>query len=148
MKFMEKRIVRVGVQAVIARADAILLGQRKNAFQEGSWGLPGGHLEVGETLLEAAARELLEETGIVTTKLKVFCVTDPNPESGYHMQIGVEVLEFRGSPQIMEPEKCSALAFFPITQLPNPLFISSQKVIENFVRKQFYDDPYNTNSEK
>ncbi|QRZ12340.1 NUDIX hydrolase [Paracoccus methylovorus] len=42
-----------------------LLVQRRNPPDAGLWGFPGGHVEPGETALEAAARELAEETGII-----------------------------------------------------------------------------------
>jgi len=42
-----------------------LLVQRRNPPDAGLWGFPGGHVEPGETALEAAARELAEETGVI-----------------------------------------------------------------------------------
>jgi ADP-ribose pyrophosphatase YjhB (NUDIX family) len=42
-----------------------LLVQRRNPPDAGLWGFPGGHVEPGETALDAAARELAEETGVV-----------------------------------------------------------------------------------
>lgn len=44
--------VRVGVQAIVCKDGGILLGKRKSTFQEGSWGLPGGRLELDETILQ------------------------------------------------------------------------------------------------
>ncbi len=50
----------------------VLLIERKNAPFEGMWALPGGFLEMDETLEEAALRELQEETGITGIGLKQF----------------------------------------------------------------------------
>jgi 8-oxo-dGTP diphosphatase len=54
----------VGVLALVARGDKVLLARRANPPDAGLWGFPGGRLESGETLAEAAERELLEETGV------------------------------------------------------------------------------------
>lgn len=56
------RQIRPGVSAVIVDADGrILLQQRTD---NGRWGLPGGAVEYGESILEALHREVLEETGL------------------------------------------------------------------------------------
>lgn len=54
----------VGVGGVVVRGDAVLLVQRAREPLEGQWTIPGGAVEVGETLREAVVRELLEETGL------------------------------------------------------------------------------------
>jgi 8-oxo-dGTP diphosphatase/2-hydroxy-dATP diphosphatase len=53
----------------VRRGDEILLGMKKRGFGEGRWDGFGGKVEPGETLLEAAKRELLEESGLVASKL-------------------------------------------------------------------------------
>lgn len=55
---------KLGALAVVVREGSALLVQRSKAPDEGLWGYPGGHVEAGETVAEAAARELFEETGV------------------------------------------------------------------------------------
>lgn len=55
---------RAGVSAIVFRQGKVLLAQRAKPPLSGLWSLPGGHIEVGETALQAAHRELAEETGI------------------------------------------------------------------------------------
>jgi 8-oxo-dGTP diphosphatase len=55
----------VGVGAVVFDQGRVLLVQRGHAPLQGEWSLPGGALELGETLHEGIKREVLEETGLV-----------------------------------------------------------------------------------
>lgn len=50
--------------AVMVRDSQLLLVRRNNRPNAGLWGFPGGKIELGETVMEAAVRELQEETGI------------------------------------------------------------------------------------
>lgn len=50
--------------AVIVRGAELLLVRRNNRPNAGLWGFPGGKIELGETVMEAAVRELQEETGV------------------------------------------------------------------------------------
>lgn len=52
------------VLAVVPRGGRLVLVRRANPPDPGKWGFPGGRLELGESLAEAALRELREETGI------------------------------------------------------------------------------------
>ena len=66
----------VGVGAVVWRNDQFLLIQRSKPPRPGSWSLPGGGQEVGETVFEAAKREVAEETGVAIDVLGLVDVVD------------------------------------------------------------------------
>jgi ADP-ribose pyrophosphatase YjhB (NUDIX family) len=54
----------VGLLAIVRRGDRFLLVRRAKEPNRGRWGFPGGVQELGETVIEGARRELLEETGL------------------------------------------------------------------------------------
>src|ERR1035437_957438 len=61
----------IGVGALILRRDRILMAQRGKQPLQGWWSLPGGALEIGESLDDAVRREVLEETGLEIRPLGV-----------------------------------------------------------------------------
>lgn len=70
----------VGVGVVILRmheeAQEVLLIRRRNPPRQDEWSIPGGHQEWGETVREAAAREVMEEVGLKVADLKLIGVFD------------------------------------------------------------------------
>jgi 8-oxo-dGTP diphosphatase len=79
----------VGVGAIIIEGDRVALVKRGHAPLQGNWSIPGGVLEVGETLRKAAVREALEETGLAVETgelLGVFerVIPDEHGKMRYH----------------------------------------------------------------
>jgi 8-oxo-dGTP diphosphatase len=70
------RYPRIGVLAVVPRDGRCHLVLRAKPPAEGFWGFPGGSQEWGETVYDAARRELLEETGIVADSPRLLTVLD------------------------------------------------------------------------
>lgn len=66
----------VGVGGLVLNRDKILLVRRGYPPSKGFWSIPGGHVELGETIYRAAVRETLEETGIEAKPLGVVNVDD------------------------------------------------------------------------
>jgi 8-oxo-dGTP diphosphatase len=54
----------VGVGAVVVKEGQVMLVRRANAPNQGQWSIPGGTVELGETLAQAAVREVREECGV------------------------------------------------------------------------------------
>lgn len=66
----------VATIAVVTDGDAVLLVRRANPPDAGCWGFPGGKIEHGETVWQAAVRELEEETGVHAEAIKTFTAVD------------------------------------------------------------------------
>lgn len=66
----------VGVGVIVWRAGRVLLARRGRPPRLGEWSLPGGAQQIGETVAEAAAREVREETGVVIAPAELVSVED------------------------------------------------------------------------
>jgi len=66
----------VGVGAIVVRGDAVLLVKRDKEPGKGLWSIPGGLVEIGETVREALRREVLEECGLEVEPKDLFDVVD------------------------------------------------------------------------
>jgi 8-oxo-dGTP diphosphatase len=74
---------QTAVGAIVFRDDTVLLVKRVNHPGKGLWAIPGGRVKLGETLKEAARREVKEETGIIISPkdpIYVFDVIDRDDE--------------------------------------------------------------------
>ncbi|WP_249777512.1 NUDIX hydrolase [Herbaspirillum robiniae] len=74
MKAMQRPLP--AVIAVVVRGDAVLLVRRANPPDAGYWGFPGGKIDFGERIEDAALRELFEETGVRAQARSVFTAVD------------------------------------------------------------------------
>lgn len=73
----------LAVCVAIWQDDKILLVRRANEPNKGLWALPGGKVDVGETIAEAAIRELIEETNLQVTPKNLFFIREII-EDGFH----------------------------------------------------------------
>lgn len=78
-------IVKVGISTqIINSRGQLLVGERLSSHGANKFATPGGHLEFGETWGECAARELMEETGIIVSPDDFEFVTGLNICNNYH----------------------------------------------------------------
>jgi 8-oxo-dGTP diphosphatase len=117
-------VPRIGVGVIVLRDGLVLLGQRSGSHGAGTWALPGGHLEFGETVEHCAAREVMEETGlqIEIVGRGPYTNTVFQEEGKHYVTLFVIAKAIAGVPSVREPSKCLAWCWFRWSELPRPLF--------------------------
>lgn len=122
----EKVIMVVAGAFVFDRKKRLLLQQRTD---NGEWGLPGGFMELGETVQDTARREVYEETGLRLGKLDLFGIysgsnydkTFSNGDQTSLVQIIFTCNQFEGV-LVEQNEESIKNEFFPLKKLPDPIF--------------------------
>ena len=94
----------------------LLLRRRNTGLLDGWFSLPGGHRDAGESVAKAAVRECAEEACVTVERL------DPVVAMPYAdgVDFVFEATRWSGTPGIGEPDKCDALTFAPLDDLPAP----------------------------
>ncbi|MFH0890708.1 MAG: NUDIX domain-containing protein [Candidatus Liptonbacteria bacterium] len=138
-----KKGVGVGLGVILMRADGrILMGKRhfdpvkadSELHGEGTWTLPGGKMEFGESFEEGAGREVKEETGIVLDKnaIKIISISNDRAADAHFITLGFLCDSFSGEARVMEPDEITEWQWFSMEGLPQPLFFPSEKMIRNY----------------
>ncbi len=130
----------VGVGVFVKKDGKILFQLRIGAHGANTWSLPGGHLEMYETIEECASREVLEEVGIKIKNIKILGFTNDifQDEGKHYLTIFVDSEIAEGTPTIKEPEKMKDLKWFPENKLPFPLFLPIKKFMEKNTNKKVF----------
>lgn len=142
----EKKKVGAGFGVLILRDGKILLGKRHSDPEkassllngEGTWTMPGGKLDFGESFEDGAKREALEETGITLNKAEVISVSNDIVDTAHFVTIGMFCDDFSGEAKVMEPDEITEWQWFDLKNLPAPLYFPSERVLENYLEKKFY----------
>lgn len=123
----------LAADAIIELADKpnrpIVLIERKNPPY--GWAIPGGFMDVGERLEDAAIREMKEEVCLdVTLKALLGMYSDPKRDDRGHTVTAVYVAEATGEPQAADDAK--NLQIFDIDDLPTELAFDHAQVLEDY----------------
>jgi len=143
-----------GFGVMVLRDGKVLLGQRhvdpekadSELHGEGTWTMPGGKLDFGESFEGGAVRELREETGIVIQEsdLEVISLSNDIVPTAHFVTIGLlckcepDSDIYKQEPQVMEPDEITQWKWFALDELPSPLFKPSEKVLNNYKEGKFY----------
>ncbi|TFB19504.1 NUDIX domain-containing protein [Filobacillus milosensis] len=134
---------------IVVGASVMVLNERKELLLQkrkdnGCWGLPGGSMELGESLEEVAKREMIEETGLTPdnlTLLNVFSGEEqyyklPHGDELYNVTANYLCTEYEGKLRIDEDESLD-INFFNLKELPKPLNPPDIPVIKYFNNRTF-----------
>lgn len=130
---MNKQIAqRIGVGVLLYQDGKLLLGKRMGSHGSGSWGLPGGHLEPGESVGDCASRETEEETKLQICGIRhVDFTNDVFPdELKQYVTLFVEAVSFSGVVENNEPKKCEQWRWFSQNEIPDNLFKPLQSLFD------------------
>lgn len=143
MEYYKKLRQYVGHQPLILPGSVVLiLNKNKEVLLQerapGIYGLPGGLMELGESLEDTARREVLEETGLHVGELTLchvysgpdYYVENPNGDTFYSVTIVYKTKEYEGT---LNPDglESISLQFFPPNNLPDGIVTSYRTFIKN-----------------
>lgn len=128
----QRRQPALAVDCIVRSRDRILIIERRRP--PFGWALPGGMVEYGETVESAVRREVLEETGVELTNLRLFGVySDPARDPRGHCVSVVFVADAMGSPAAGDDAK--AVQLIDIDDPNRPRLVFDHETILSDYRK-------------
>lgn len=129
---------KLAALAVVIHNNQVLLVRRRNEPDARLWGFPGGHVDLGETALDAAVRELHEETGVTgraadyLTNIDVI-VEDADGHVQFHFLLAAVLCIYIGGDPVANDDVSDA-QWVPVDNVLNRQLATSQHV-DDVVRK-------------
>jgi len=95
------------------------------------WALPGGFVDMGESLESAAIREAKEETSLdITLKILLGCYSDPSRDKRLHTASAVYIAQAMGKPAAADDAK--NLAIYCLNDIPDKLAFDHEQIVSDY----------------
>jgi 8-oxo-dGTP diphosphatase len=133
----------IATHTFLLRSESVLLLRRCNTgFEDGNYGLVGGHLEGGESVTQAAIRECREEVGVETDRadLKVVGVTHYNSSMGEGIDFFLSATQWTCEPRNLESDFCDELRWCRLDALPENTIPFVRRAAENLQAGVWFDE--------
>ena len=131
----------VGFGVMVQKGGKVLLGKRKGSHGAGEYAWPGGHLEYMESIVDAAKREVREETGMEIRNVQFLRLMNLKSYAPKHyIDIGLTADWRHGEPEVRKKDKFESWDWYDPYTLPHPLFATIPTYLEALkTRQNFYD---------
>lgn len=144
----EKKYVKAGCGLLLLVDNKILLGLRNtdakyadcDLHEEGTWTMPGGSIEFGEDIKEAAIREAYEEAGIIIKNPDIICVQNDKNDYAHYISIGLLATSYEGEITVKEPLEITSWQWFSLDNLPKNIFSPARKTLNCYLQNKFCID--------
>jgi len=124
---------RITVDVIIELAGGVVLIERKNPPH--GWALPGGFVDYGESLEEAAAREALEETGLTVELLRQFhTYSAPGRDPRGHTISTVFTARAQGTPKAADDARDAGV--YTEDSLPDVIAFDHREILEDYFKER------------
>lgn len=130
------------VHLFFLRANEILLSRRLNTgYRDGEYSVPAGHLDGGESVIEAGCREAREEVGVsLQPGDLVFSSVMHRIEDEERVDFFFAVQAWPSEPYNNEPEKCDDVRWFDLEALPKNTVPYVRRAIQNHLHEKRFDE--------
>ncbi len=135
---MSDQNTKIGAGAIIIKDGKLLMTKRKGALGQGSYGTVGGHVEYGEHPTETVKREAMEELGIEIGNIRFLDCVSSMKYGKHYIDISFLADIISGEPKIMEPDKIESLDWYPLDNLPEPIFEFVKLCLQAYKEKTNY----------
>ncbi|MBD3245344.1 MAG: NUDIX domain-containing protein [Candidatus Moranbacteria bacterium] len=137
---MPKNKLLTAVHLFLIKDNQILMLRRFNTgYEDGNYSVVAGHVDPGESVSQAMAREAMEEAGIIISPNSLEVVQVMNRKAqDERIDFFLSAKAWKGEPRIMEKNKCDDLSWFDINLLPENTIPYIKKAIRNYQDRFFY----------
>ena len=122
------------VDVIVDIKGKVVLVKRKNPPY--GWAIPGGFIDYGECAEDAAAREIMEETGLeITCPAQFHCYSAPDRDPRFHTVTVVFTAKSDGIPS--PGDDASEAGLFDKNNLPSPIAFDHERVLEDYFSSRY-----------
>ena len=123
------------------RGSLLMIRRQRTGYCDGQYSVPAGHVNQSESILEAAIREAREEVGLTVLPGSIRIVgTMYRRSTEARIDFFLEVVEWSGEPGNGEPHKCSDVAWFPNSSLPENTIPYVRRALQHAGRTPWFEE--------